>query len=412
MAILLSAKGSDITAWRAATDFSALFRQSLLNRLEHCGPDDAEQLLRQTISAIEGLAVANDAFCQKCAQQIADVSHCSEPAQLRELTTDFYSDTYTYFATHHSAPAFYQASSAFLQALAGAVRRYAENRMGALSRHIPRIGLIALGPAGRQEFSPFCPLQLMIVHGRPECPDAEAVSQFGHLIHEGFEASGLRVDSAITPRSPQWRGSMTEWHQRTLTTIERGKPQELIDLLRLADQSTLLGEDGLDDDFRLFSRSFLLESRPTLAMYVTRIIGISHGIGIMGGFRLVKSGPYRGKFAILENGLIPLTAAISAFALLKGDEAPSTPGRIRNGLARRELSVDLAERMLHSWHTLNELRLERELPVQPDWTNEGPLHLDIDLLNETERESLRSSLETAASAQRQVVLIFNEMETG
>ena len=80
------------------------------------------------------------------------------------LTTIFYAGLYDHCAIHHSAPAFYQFSILFLQALAGAVCRYAYAVLGDSSARMPELALIALGPAGRQEFSPFCPLQFMLVH--------------------------------------------------------------------------------------------------------------------------------------------------------------------------------------------------------------------------------------------------------
>ena len=41
MALLVSAKGSDVLAWRAAGDFAVTFRQVVLNRMEFCRSDDA-----------------------------------------------------------------------------------------------------------------------------------------------------------------------------------------------------------------------------------------------------------------------------------------------------------------------------------------------------------------------------------
>lgn len=409
MAILLAAKGSDITVWRAAGDFTATFRQALLNSMEFCGPEDAERLLKRATSALEELASDNDAFCQSCDRLIAEAGSCYEPALLRGLATSFYAALYEHAGIYHSAAGFYQASTAFLRALAATVRRQALTNLGQDSGSAGGAALIALGTAGRQEFSPCCPLQLVLVHAPGEDADSEAMSTFGQLIHEGFEACGLMVDGTITPRNPQWRGTVSEWRQRMLMTLGQPGHQRLIDVLRLADQSPLISGDGLDTEFRVLCTTILQESRAAMSLNVSRAAGLSHGIGLMGGFRLEKRGPYRGMFAILENGLQPFSAALSALALLKGLDTVTTPQRIRECIQRRELNVDMTERLLLAWHALHELRLDNERRVQPDWANPASLYLELDRLDDAQREALRDSLETVASLQRHLVVTCNGM---
>ena len=140
---------------------------------------------------------------------------------------------------------------------------------------------------------------------------------------------------------------------------------------------------------------------------VSRVVALSNGIGMMGGLRFEKSGPFRGQFALLENALQPLSASVSALGLLKRLETMTTPRRVRELLWRRELNVDMSERLLQAWHTLHELRLIREREVQPDWANAAPLHLDIEEMTAAEQESLRESLEAVGNIQRHVGLNFS-----
>ncbi|MBC8019068.1 MAG: hypothetical protein H7X83_11195 [Verrucomicrobia bacterium] len=410
MALLVSAKSSDVLAWRASGDFSATFRQLLLARLEFCRSNQAEALLMGTGQALDDLIAANEAFCLRCSDLLGAVSACAEPPRLRELATAFFAGLYEHIGIHHSAPAFYEFSTLFLQALSGSINRYAHTTLGMLDRRMPSVKLIAMGSAGRQEFSPFCPLQLMFVHGEAGDAEHEALSQLGRLIHEGFEDCGLRVDGTVTPRNPEWRGSMSEWRQRLEHRLDRGRVNELIDLFRLADQSDLYHDEGFDPEFIVLCRSLLKEHRSTMAFQVTRIRNLSHGIGIMGGMRFEKKGPYRGQFALRDNALQPLSAAICVLALLKGLETPSTPQRIREILWRRELNVDMAERLLQAWHALHELRLTRERDVQPAWTNEAALHLNVEEMHDSEQNLLRESLETVGAIQRHVGLTFSGME--
>ena len=409
MALLVSAKGGDVLAWRASGDFAATYRQLLLARLEFCRSDEAEGLLAGTGQALDELVAANDAFCRHSRDLIGKVVECAEPSELRELTIAFYTALYEHIGIHHSAPAFYEFSTLFLQALSGAINRYAHTALGLLDRQMPPVMLVALGPAGRQEFSPFCPLQLLLVHAEAGDAEHEALSQLGRLIHEGFEACGLQVDTTVTPRNHEWRGSRAEWRSRLTQRLEQGRAGELIDLFRLADQSTLYHDEGFDVEFRSLCRSALKERRSAMAFQVTRVLNISHGIGIMGGMRFVKQGPYRGQFALRDNALQPLSGAIGVLSLLKGLETSSTPQRIREILWRRELNVDMAERLLQAWHSLHGLRLTREHDVHPDWPNESPLHLNVEEMTDREQNSLRESLDTVGAIQRQVGLTFSGM---
>lgn len=410
MALLVSAKGNDVLAWRAAGDFAVTFRQVLLDRMEFCRSDEAAAMLTGASHALGDLAAANDTFCSRCDSLIDEVASFPEPARLRELTTIFFSGLYDHSAIHHSAPAFYQFSTLFLQALARAINHHAHTTLGLLDRQMPHVKLIALGPAGRQEYSPFCPLQLLLVHDEVGDAEHETLSLVGRLIHQGFEACGLQVDGTITPRNQEWRGSMSQWRQRLVQRFEQGRVNELVDLFRLADQSTLYHDEGFDSEFNVLYRSLLKEHRSAMAFQVTRVLNLSHGIGIMGGMRLEKKGPFRGQFALYDNALRPLSAAIVVLALIKGLETISTPQRIREILWRRELNVDMAERLLQAWHALHELRLTREHDVQPDWSNEAPLHLNVEVMLDSEQVLLRESLETVGAIQRHVGLTFSGME--
>jgi signal-transduction protein with cAMP-binding, CBS, and nucleotidyltransferase domain len=189
----------------------------------------------------------------------------------------------------------------------------------------------------------------------------------------------------------------------------QGRVNELVGLFRLADQSTLYHDEGFDAEFSALCRSSLKERRAVMAFQVTRVLNLSHGIGIMGGMRLEKKGLYLKRFALRDNALRPLSAAISVLALLKGLETPATPQRIREILWRREMNVDMAERLLQAWHALHELRLTYERDVQPDWSDEAPLHLNIKEMPDSEKNMLRESLETVAAIQRHVGQTFSGM---
>jgi len=110
---------------------------------------------------------------------------------------------------------------------------------------------------------------------------------------------------------------------------------------------------------------------------------------------------------LLENALQPLSASVSALGLLKQIGTTATPQRVRELLWRRDLNVDMAERLLQAWHMLHELRLTRESDAQPDWANGAPHYLNIEQMDTAEQEALRESLEAVGNIQRHVGLNFS-----
>jgi signal-transduction protein with cAMP-binding, CBS, and nucleotidyltransferase domain len=407
MALLVSAKGSDVLAWRAAGDFAVTFQQAILDRMEFCRSDEAAAMLAGASQALDDLVAANDVFCSRCLNLIDEVAACSEPGRLKELTTIFFARLYNHSAFYHSAPTFYQFSILFLQALAGSVSRYSYTMLGDFSARIPTLALIALGAAGREEFSPFCPLQFLLVYGQAGVAQNGLIHRFATLFHEGMESCGLQVDKVVTPRNGQWCGSVSEWSQRLEKILKRGKSGEVFEILRLADQIQLEGDADTGSSFRQLSLSVLSSSPVAVNTIVSRVVALSNGIGMMGGLRFEKRGPYRGQFALLDNALQPLSASLSALGLLKCLKTTATPQRVRELLWRRDLNVDMAERLLQGWHTIHELRLIREREVQPDWPNASPLYLSFEHMNVAEQAALRESLEAVGNIQRHIGLNFS-----
>jgi signal-transduction protein with cAMP-binding, CBS, and nucleotidyltransferase domain len=128
----------------------------------------------------------------------------------------------------------------------------------------------------------------------------------------------------------------------------------------------------------------------------------------MGGLKLERSGNERGMFRLQDHGLLPLSAALSTLALIKESQAVSSCERIHDLLKRRELDVDLAERMLVAWHALHCLQLsqeqsERENSAHSRYLN--PLSLSAE-----QSHSLKENLESVAQIQRHVEIIFSGLE--
>ncbi|HEX9080600.1 MAG TPA: putative nucleotidyltransferase substrate binding domain-containing protein [Desulfuromonadaceae bacterium] len=409
MPIVISSKGADVTAWREAEEFGLLFRQMLLDKSALLTSAQFETLLGETGRELERRAAEHDAALAAVRRLMDDASAAADPLRLGALIREFYGSCYALFGRNRSAPAFYRLSEAFLGAVARSALGCAVERLNLPADRLPPLALIALGPTGRHEFSPFCSPQLLLVHGG-EGAAVDLPGTLGPALHEVFEEAGLHPDGTITPRNPDWCGTLAQWRHRLVTGLEEGESAELVDLLRLADQTVLFSADGLEGDFRDLCMALLHKSRPTLAFLVARVLGLSNGVGLMGGLRLERSGPHRGLFALFDHALLPLTASVTALSLITGGTSVGTPQRIRELLAGRKLDVELAERVLEAWHTLNEFRLAHEGNLFPDTGGRVSLYFDPDALPDADMERFREALETVGLIQRHVSLTFSEGE--
>jgi signal-transduction protein with cAMP-binding, CBS, and nucleotidyltransferase domain len=410
MAHLLSAYSGDITSWRAASDFVVAYRQALLAHIASEESADAEELFGAARTAVEAFAVENRSIQSRLNGVLEEVSLTDDLEWHKELTSVFFRELYRQLDLLHSAPAFYQGSMLFLRQISAALVRHSLSRLGSDAAYMPHIALTAVGPAGRCEYSPFCPLQIALIHAEATAGERETVARFGQILHSGFEALGLHIDPVVTPRNQEWCGTAAEWRQRGTAGVELMSEETLIDQLRLADLCQLYSSDGTAQELQSACTAQLRTNRPALESLIKRMEAIGHGLGLMGGLKLERSGPAHGMFPLLQYGLMPLSAAVSALALIKGSTAESTLDRVHDLLGRQLLDVDLAERIVSSWHTLHELRLFRERTFADRPYNSQVMYLNPKELQHNQREALKEALESVAVIQRQVGIAFAESE--
>lgn len=409
MAIVITAKGKDFTAWRAAGDFAQTCRQSLLNSTGTLLSDKAETLFNATLEELERRKLRHLAAVARL-RELTTQAAAADPLQLRELIEEFYGEAYAFFRSNRSAPAFFRLGDEFLTAICGSLVGHAKGQMGGAAAELPPLALIALGFCTCHEYTPFWRLQLVLVHGDVLPGREHLVPAFYRNLHEAFESSGLRLDSRVTPLNPEWRGSIAEWQKRLSQGLKFGSGLAGGEIIKLAEQQTLYSEDRLADDFRNHCTQLLGRSRASLGFMVARVGDLSNGVGLMGGFKVERKGGQRGLFSLLDHALLPLAAAVSTLALIKGDGGGDTPSTIRALLKHGAMDVEMAERLLEAWHQFSEMRLEREAELQPAWNDHGVFYVDLETLGETGEEHFKSCLETVGQLQRHVGIVFNSWE--
>lgn len=409
MKFLLSARSGDITAWGAAKEFADLFRQSVHDRAASGRNGTAEAVYSGSATALEKAAEIHRSIIAHRNRILATVRTATTPFQLKELATEYYGLLYQHQDVFHSAPSFYKMSMDFLQTVGSTLMTSSRDQLGLYARHLPEMALIALGPAGRGEYSPFCQLQLVLVHGEVEPSQLQTIGLFCHTLHAEIEATGLAIDHAISPRNSEWRGSISEWQQRFEAARHYGMTDGMINLLRLTDQSFLTENMELAHRFKEMTVRTLSENRTAQANLIERMESLSNGLGMMGRLKLERNDPGRGLFRLIDHGLLPLSSALSALALIKGSSAVNSCERILDLLKLRELDVDLAEKMLETWHSLHELLLHSEQQLTLFENTDSSLFLNPAQLTVEERQSLKTALTSVAAIQRHVAITFSGM---
>lgn len=405
MDFLLSAQGGDITTWRAAGDFVTAYRQILLDRAASDRCAGSEAVFAGAIDAVDAALAAHRELMSHLESLMTEMAETS-PSRREEMTIAFYNGLYRHYGRFRSAPAFYQLSMLYLRRLSAAIFAQAITQLGAAAGDLPDMALMAAGPAGRGEYSPFCPLQILLVHDDGAPLQLHSISLLCEALHAGFEEAGLAVDQVVTPRNARWRGTPAEWRSRCAVSHAPRSNEELVDLCRLIDLYPLYPAEGLEGLKRGCSAA-LGENRPVLSHLVERMTSLSNGLGLMGRLKLERSGSGRGLFRLVDHGLLPFSAALSALTLIRKSGAGESCEKIRDLLKRRELDVDLAERMLATWHSLNDLRLRREQTFPVGDRSGLSMFLNPEELTAEQRQDLKDTLEAVAFIQRHVEIIFS-----
>lgn len=399
MALLL-AKGEDFASWRGVEEFAVAYRDAAVRLATRKHPEGIAHLLELMEDLIAAVDQENSAMGNELERLVDELAHASEQGQLRSLLTGFYDRAYQHFARFGSPVALFRMSETFLHALADCCLRLARHQ---IEEPLPPVALVVMGPAGRREATRFCRVQLALVWDGvvPE----SLVLQLGEELVAWLRVCGVSLEETITPQNPDWRGSLEQWQDRFESAANKQDQRVLIELLRLADRTVLVGEDGVADRFGLLCQQYLSQ-RSFVGNLVERCLTLSNGIGMMGSLKLAKSGPHRGGFSLLDHAFLPLAAAIGGLCLIHGVDLVGTPERLRGLVRISKLDVDLAERTLHAWHCFSEHRLVLEQTAIPGQDCRDILHLMPSSLKAAEAERLKLSLETVADLQRYLQVSF------
>ncbi len=394
---LLLAKGDDIAEWRDVDDFVGIYRNAAIKLAASRSPDAISQFLNLVEAQLQDSFLENERANAAMDLLSSEIADSTDQSGVREKMAGFYGLAYSHFTKFRSVPAFFTAANGLLKSLAAMITASAIRDS---DTSLPPFSVVVMGPAGRLEFTRFCRIQLaMVWDGDGGDAENEAMEAISTDIVAGLRSCGVSVDEFVTPVHPEWRGSLTQWRKRIVSSVDKNNARKLIETLRLVDQTILVDSEGVGERFRnICSEQFA--RRNAVVNLASRCLGLSNGLGMMGGLKLEKSGPHRGKFALLDHALIPLAVSVATICLNNDIVEDGTPRRLRELVRNSRIDIDLAERALNAWHLFSGHRLSLELTAVSGQDCRDILNIDVSNLDTIAQETLRSALETVANLQR------------
>ncbi|GAB4294308.1 MAG: hypothetical protein Fur0034_02050 [Desulfuromonadia bacterium] len=251
--------------------------------------------------------------------------------------------------------------------------------------------LLAAGPLGRGEATCCSRVSLVVIHDGSR-PDLDRL--FPLLVETGIEPDGSFPDGGVVIRAglDQWQETVAAY---TASSSDVSIP--------LADLSVIAGDRRLGAEaIRIASIGLVRwKSSAAFPLVARQVGGIRPAVGFFGGFRVERSGPYRGCIDLDADALFPLTASVRLLAVGASVEMPGTVDRVRELVARRWLGVEPATSIVDAFHAIATIR--GGVYGNRGCEFEEHRYVCPDELSPADQEMLRTALETTSSLQRLMI---------
>ena len=205
----------------------------------------------------------------------------------------------------------------------------------------------------------------------------------------------------VMATNPQWRRSLTRWHQALDRWIGSTEPADIRTLTILLDFRPVYGNFSMAQ--ALWERvSGLFQENPVVNHYLTRDDFLfSSPKTVFGRIRTLRVKDCRSCFNIKTAGLAHLINAMRILALNHGIFFPSTLARMAALKDRGLLESDEYDRSLDAFYHLNRLKIASHL--NRDRHPDLPVNCtDLAHLSPMERKALKTVLDTVIHLQKRI----------
>jgi CBS domain-containing protein len=205
----------------------------------------------------------------------------------------------------------------------------------------------------------------------------------------------------VMATNPQWRRSLSRWHQALDQWIGSAEPADIRTLTILLDFRPVYGNFPMAQ--ALWDRVFdLFKENPSVSHFLTRDDALfSSPKTIFGRIRTHRMPGCRACFNIKTSGLAHLINAMRILALNHGISSPSTLARMAGLKDRGVLDPGQYEQALDAFYHLNRLKISSHL--NRDRHPDLPVNCaDLSTLSRKEKKQLKTVLDTVIHFQKQI----------
>ena len=193
----------------------------------------------------------------------------------------------------------------------------------------------------------------------------------------------------IMLNNPDWRGTVSEWSERTRTWMIQGSPENLMNLAIFLDAHAVTGDERLLDRVRDRLWELATDNEATLSRFASAIDAFGSGSNWLSRvFALGESGEL---LHMKKLGIFPIVHGIRSLALANRIKATSTVERIHALVQMGKLKQSWGDNLINSLHIFMGMRLKvglQELEAGKPVSG----HVDVSEISSLERDLLKDSL--------------------
>ncbi len=241
--------------------------------------------------------------------------------------------------------------------------------------------LLVLGSEGRgEQILKTDQDNALIIKDGTDWPDCQHVMD--KLTHTLIQLGYPVCPGKVMVNNPHWVRSQRNWQTTLSQWVGQAKPEQIMNIAIMADAHAVAGNRSLLYSVRDHLSGLMADQELILSAFTRPALNFSLPLTLFGNVKSSKSG-----LDIKQGGIFPIVHGIRALSLEYRITEQNTFKRIEALTQKRVLEQQTADNLSEALKLFFKLRLIQQLQ-QPERHN----HLDIKLLDSTERDLLRHSL--------------------
>ena len=432
MAIFLGAQGGDILGWRGVAELVAELRRLTAESMSCRLSDENDTFLKAFKESLEREIDFEERFATEFGWAMEKLEHAEFDDEFAPLLPRLNQLAQDYFRERGSVAAVHSLCNTFRDALVCRALKWAEDALeiDEMRRSPAPFCWLTSGSAGRLEQTFCVDPAYFLIYGEAEDDGPRYFEKFAFSVAAVLGKTGLLPGNGGAMMKSLWRGSRKEWREENIGRLQPGNEKGLAVLLGRADLRLIHGDAALAEEMINVVRSMIEFRQDELRETTTGIATASRtraavsfpvpglrdlgrsiadtptGLDFFGRLRIEKGGRHKGTFDLEQYALGPLITNIRMMALEYGVAQTGTIARIKGLQEGGHLSVELADRLLRTYHEFTRLKILRQ--IREGCENERTCYIDPRELSEEENLKLRTGLEAVSDLEKIAYLSLTE----